>query len=74
MDVEQFKEDVRQGRIGVDRLVDLVVTLQQQLDQAKRQNEQLRQRLGGSASAKVDQPFSMRAEEQRQKRKRGSKS
>lgn len=71
MDVEQFKEDVRQGRIAVDRLVDLVVTLQRQLDEAKRQIEQLKQKLGGSATAKLDEPFSMRAEELRQKRKSG---
>jgi hypothetical protein len=30
-DVEQHKEDVRAGRIGAERLVDLVVTLQRRL-------------------------------------------
>jgi hypothetical protein len=73
MDVEQFKDDVRQGRIPVDRLVDLVVTLQRQLEQAQRQNEELQRKLGGSGTAKLNEPFSMRAEEQRQKRKAGSK-
>lgn len=73
MDVEQFKEDVRQGRIPVDRLVDLVVTLQRQLDQAKRQIEQLQQKLGGSATVKLDEPYSLRSEEQRQKRQSGAK-
>ena len=36
MDVEQLKEDVRSGRITVDRLIDLVVTLQRELQAAKR--------------------------------------
>ena len=35
MDVEQFKQDVREGRIEVDRLVELVVTLQRELPAAR---------------------------------------
>jgi len=73
MDVEQFKEDVREGRIDADRLVELVVTSQrelqsakQQLDEAKRRIEELEQKLGGSPTVKVAEPFSLRAEEQRQ--------
>lgn len=73
MDVEQLKEDVRQGRIASDRLVDLIVALQRQLDEAKRRIEDLERKLGGSPTAKVDEPFSMRAEEQRQKRRSGAK-
>ena len=30
MDVEEFKDDIREGRIDADRLVDLVVTLQRE--------------------------------------------
>ena len=48
MDVEQFKDDVREGRIGADRMVDLVVTLQHRLQQAKRRIEELEKKLGGS--------------------------
>jgi transposase len=73
MDVEQFKEDVHQGRIPVDRLIDLIVTLQKQLDQANRRIEELERKAGGSATAKVDEPYSMRAEEQRQQRRAGAK-
>jgi hypothetical protein len=65
MDVEQFKDDVREGRIDVDRLVDLVVTSQRELQAAKRRIEELEQKLGGSTS-KVDEPFSVREEEKRQ--------
>jgi hypothetical protein len=40
---------------------------------AKRRIEALEKKLGGSATVKIDEPFSMRAEEQRQ-RARGKKS
>jgi len=66
MDVEQFKEDVRAGRIDVDRLVELIVTLQRQLQEARRRIEELEKKLGPSDRPKLDQPFSVRAEERRQ--------
>jgi len=66
MDVEQFKDDVREGRIDADRLVDLVVTMQRELQAAKRRIEELEKKLGGAPTQKVDEPFSVRAEEQRQ--------
>jgi hypothetical protein len=66
MDVEQFKDDVREGRIEVDRLVDLVVTSQRELQAAKQRIADLERQLGGSPTLKVSQPFSVRAEEQRQ--------
>ncbi len=67
MDVEQLKEDVRQGRIDVDRLVGLIVTLQRELAQAKQRIDELEQKLGGSPSMKTAEPYSVRSEEQRQK-------
>lgn len=65
-DVERLKEEVREGRIGTDRLIDLVVTLQRHLQDARRRIEELEKKLGGAATAKTEEPFSMRAEEQRQ--------
>ena len=72
-DVERFTQDVREGRISADRLVELVVTLQRQLQAAQRQLqaaqrriEELEKKLGGPPTTKVDQPFSLRAEERRQ--------
>jgi transposase len=63
---EQLKQQVREGRLDVDRLVDLVVTLQRQLQSALQRIAELEQQLRGSAPAKLEQPFSLRAEEQRQ--------
>jgi transposase len=93
MDAKQLKEDVRQGRVDADRLVDLVVGLQRQLESAKRdlesasqelhaakqRIEELEKQVGGGtpapATTKVNEPFSLRAEEKRQKKKKrtGSK-
>lgn len=80
---EQLKQDVREGRIDLDRLVALVVTLQQQLQAAIQQLQTANQRIaelekqrGGPAGptpAKLDQPFSLRAEEQRQQARGKSK-
>ena len=64
--IETLKQDVREGRIGAERLVDLIVSLQRQLQAANQRIEELEKKLGGSATAKLDEPFSMRAEEQRQ--------
>jgi hypothetical protein len=65
--IEQLKEDVRTGRIDANRLVDLIGALQRELQAAKQRITELEKLLPGtSGSAKVDQPFSMRAEEKRQ--------
>lgn len=70
---EQLKRDVREGRIDVDHLVDLLIASQrqgqavlQELERANKRIEELEKKLGGSPTAKTDQPYSMRAEEQRQ--------
>jgi transposase len=73
--IDQLKEDVRQGRVDVDRLIDVMVSLQQQLEStrqqleaARRRSEELEKKYGGP-SAKTDQAFSMRAEEKRQEQR-----
>jgi hypothetical protein len=70
---ERLKEDLSEGRVDAERLVELIVSSQRRLDAATRELEaakrriaELEKQLGPTASAKVDQPFSMRAEERRQ--------
>ena len=70
---EQLKQDVAEGRIGVDRLIDVIMTLQRQLESAKQRIEELEKKGGGSGTAKVDEPFSMRAEEKRQQARHQNK-
>jgi transposase len=71
--VATLKQDVQEGRISTDRLVELVVTqqrqfqeLRQQLQAAQQRIAELEKQLGGTPTAKLDEPFSLRAEEQRQ--------
>ena len=71
--IEQLKQDVREGRIGVDRLIDVIEMQQRQLQSALRRIEELEKKVGGSGTAKVDEPFSMRAEEKRQQARRKNK-
>jgi transposase len=66
MDVaEQLKDDLRSGRLDPHRLVDLIVTLQRQLQAAMQRIADLEKQLAGP-TVKVDEPFSLRAEEKRQ--------
>ena len=68
--IEQLKQDVRQGRIDVDRLIDVLVSQQRQLEAARQRIEELEKKLAGpptAGTAKVDQPYSMRAEDKRQR-------
>jgi transposase len=64
--IDQLKQDVHEGRIDAERLVDFVVTLQRQLQAANQRIAELEKRCGGPP-LKLEQPFSLRAEEQRQK-------
>jgi len=72
MDAQQLRDDVRAGRVDADRLVDLIVMLQKQLQDAQRRLEELEKQCSGRAPEKLDEPFSLRAEEQRQQ-ERGKK-
>ena len=62
--IEALKQDLKAGRISAERLVDLVADLCRKLEAANRRIEDLEKRCGGTA--KVDEPFSTRAEEHRQ--------
>jgi hypothetical protein len=79
--IETLKQDVLEGRVDTAQLVDLVVVLQRQLQTSQQQHqgtqqqlqsallriEVLEKKLGGPPTKKLDQPYSLRAEEQRQK-------
>ena len=74
--IEQLKEDLRQGRIDPHRFIELLVTQQRQLEAARQRVEELERKLGelsngpgSSTPAKIDEPFSVRAEEKRQHEK-----
>ena len=62
MDVGKLKDDVRAGRVGVERLLELIERLVARVDE-------LEKKLDAQAVCKVDEPFSMRAEEKRQEQR-----
>jgi transposase len=72
--IEQLQDDLRTGRIEAKRLVDLIATVQRELQAAKQRitelelrNAELEKQLAAtSGPAKLDESFSMRAEEKRQ--------
>lgn len=66
MDAEGLRDEIRAGRIDVDRLVDLILMQQNQLEDAQRRIDELEQELGRKPTQKLNEPFSVRAEEQRQ--------
>ena len=70
--VAKLKQDAREGRIAPEHLVDLLVTSQRQLQTAKLRIEELKKQVGGSNTAKVVEPYSLRAEEKREE-ERGKK-
>ena len=43
--IEQLKQDVRDGRVDLDRLIDVIVTLQRQLETTQRQLEAAKQHI-----------------------------
>jgi transposase len=64
--IESLRQDLRAGRIDADRLIDLIAALQRQLQTALQRIEELEKKLGGPPTAKLTEPYSVRAEEQRQ--------
>jgi transposase len=78
--IETLRMDVQEGRISADRLFNLLVlqqqqleTTQQQLETANKRIAELENKLGGGGTAKIEVPFSMRAEEKRQEARRQKK-
>jgi transposase len=74
--IDSLKQDVQEGRIDLPRLLDLLAAqqrhiqaLQQQLQTTQQRTHELEHELAklrGTPTDKLDQPFSVRAEEQRQ--------
>jgi len=78
--VESLKQGLLEGRVKPERLVELIALQQQQLqstqqqlqealkqlEAARKRIEELEKKVGGPPTTKLDQPYSMRSEEQRQ--------
>lgn len=62
MDAQKLMDDVREGRIGMGQLVKLILFLLRRVAELEKKVREL----GGDTAAKVEEPFSVRAEEKRQ--------
>jgi transposase len=64
--IEKLRQEVREGRVDADRLVDLIESLQHQLVFAHERIHELEKKIGPPPTAKIEQSFSVNAEEKRQ--------
>jgi hypothetical protein len=78
MDGEQIRQDVRDGTIEVDRLVDLVASqgkvIQQQQAQIEKLQEENRKLKERHPTERLEEGYSEKAEEKRQAKKKGKRS
>ena len=72
MDVEQLKTDLRDGTIDGARLIDLIAMQQRQLERFQRRIEELEKKLSGKPTPRLDEPYSLDAEEKRRAKKAGT--
>ncbi len=77
MDVDQLRQDVAEGRIEADRLVDVVASQLKVIQQLQGQVEKLQAQVGElkkkNPTDRLDEPFSEKAEEKRQAKKKGKR-
>jgi uncharacterized coiled-coil protein SlyX len=73
VEIETLRQDVQEGRIGADRLVELLASQQRAMEELRRQlraaNERIEEfekKWGSQPTTKLDEPFSLRGEEKRQ--------
>jgi len=70
---EQLKDDLREGRLKPDRLADLYVASQRDLQSAQQRIAELEKQLPASQTPEVDEPYSLKAEQKRQQARNKSK-
>jgi transposase len=73
MDVEQLRQDVAEGTVGLDRLVELIASQQKLIQQLQGQNEQLQEQIeklkeqvGKNPTERLEESYSEKAEDKRQ--------
>jgi len=78
MDVDQLRQDVIDGTIETNRLVDLVVSQQKVIQQLQAQVEKLQAQVeklkAKNPTDRLDEPFSEKAEEKRQAKAKGKRN
>ena len=71
MDMEQLKQDVAEGKVSLNRLVDLIVSQQKLIEKLQKQIAELQEKLDGkNPTERLDESYSEKSEEKRQGKRR----
>jgi len=79
MDVEQLRQDVAEGTVQLDRLVELIASQQKLIQQLQQDNEKLKERNEKlqeqikNPTERLDESYSEKAEEKREEKRKGKK-
>ncbi len=73
MDVEQLRQDVADGTVELDRLVELIASQQKLIQQLQEEVERLKEQIEKNPTARLDEAYSERAEAERQAKARGKR-
>ena len=65
MDVDQLRQDVAEGRVELDRLVELIASQQKLIQQLQDQIEKLKDQIGKNPTERLDESYSEKAEDKR---------
>ena len=66
MDVDQLRQDVAEGTVELDRLVELIASQQKIIQQQQEQIEELKEQIKKNPTERLDEAYSEKAEEKRQ--------
>ncbi len=66
MDVDQLRQDVGEGTVELDRLVELIASQQRIIQRQQKQIEDLKEQIKKNPTERLDEAYSEKAEEKRQ--------
>ena len=66
MDVDQLRQDVAEGTVELDRLVELIASQQKIIQRQQEQIDNLKEQIKKNPTQRLDQAYSEKAEEKRQ--------
>jgi len=73
MDVDQLRQDVAEGTVELDRLVELIASQQKRIEQLQEEIEKLKEQIKKNPTERLEEPYSERAEEKRQAKAKGKR-
>src|SRR5210317_1357775 len=73
MDVDQLRQDVAEGTVELDRLVELIASQQKRIEQLLEEIEKLKEQIKKNPTERLEEAYSERAEEKRQAKAKGKR-